>query len=328
MIKTHVIDAGSRYGIHPSWESVKELIEFDLFEVDKTENDRLKKKYRNSPNVNCHNMALWSESGPLNFNITKHKGLITTLTPDKDYLQKTEYWQDEWQVEGVFQIQATTIDTLAQEKSIHFLKLDTEGSELQILKGGVNTIQNSVLGIRCEVFFTPCLENVPLFGEIDEFMRTQGFELLNLDYRGKGAAQSAFADPEAYGKLVSSDGVWIRPIREIFSGPTENVVENVLRLSLFLLLNSASDLAVNLLCNSTKKGITFANYEEDPLFLNIKRKIQLLFKKLSYLPSMSLIEIDKTNQQIFGEKFPTLNRFWESDEDLIPPHTEWTMQKG
>ena len=185
MIKTHVIDAGSRYGIHPSWESVKELIEFDLFEVDKTENDRLKKKYRNSPNVNCHNMALWSESGPLNFNITKHKGLITTLTPDKDYLQKTEYWQDEWQVEGVFQIQATTIDTLAQEKPIHFLKLDTEGSELQILKGGVNTIQNSVLGIRCEVFLLLVLRMSHFLVKLTNSCVLRGLSYLTWTIAGK-----------------------------------------------------------------------------------------------------------------------------------------------
>lgn len=59
-----------------------------------------------------------------------------------------------------------------------FLKIDTQGSELSILKGASNTLQ-SVLGLEIEVEFLPLYKDQPLFGEICTFLSNHEFEFID-----------------------------------------------------------------------------------------------------------------------------------------------------
>ena len=41
MLNCVVVDAGARYGLHPSWAELRGIAEFHLFEMDADEADRL-----------------------------------------------------------------------------------------------------------------------------------------------------------------------------------------------------------------------------------------------------------------------------------------------
>ncbi len=41
-----VIDAGARYGLHPTWSDLRGLVEFHLFEMDDVESGRLEQRYQ------------------------------------------------------------------------------------------------------------------------------------------------------------------------------------------------------------------------------------------------------------------------------------------
>jgi FkbM family methyltransferase len=56
------------------------------------------------------------------------------------------------------------------------LTLDTQGSELEILRGGRKTLAAHVLAVVMEVEFAPLYRDQPLFGAVLEFMAGQGFE--------------------------------------------------------------------------------------------------------------------------------------------------------
>jgi FkbM family methyltransferase len=115
-------------------------------------------------------------------------------------------------------VETLTLDTVTldevikREKSKNipspdFLSLDTQGSELEILKGGKIAIQNTVVAIATEVSFTQIYERQPLFGEITNYLNEIGFDLASLEtfntessshrtpvgMRGKGFAQSGEA---------------------------------------------------------------------------------------------------------------------------------------
>ena len=106
----------------------------------------------------------------------------------------------------------TLDEVIKREKSKNipspdFLSLDTQGSELEILKGGKIAIQNTVVAIATEVSFTQIYERQPLFGEIAEYLNEIGFDLASLEIfntesnshrapvglRGKGFTQSGEA---------------------------------------------------------------------------------------------------------------------------------------
>jgi len=57
-IHTTVIDAGGRFGLHPSWSKFKGELNYHLFEPDKIEADRLIEKYTNRSDVTISNLAL------------------------------------------------------------------------------------------------------------------------------------------------------------------------------------------------------------------------------------------------------------------------------
>ena len=59
-IKINIVDAGARYGIHPNFEELREIADFHLFEVDKDECLRLKKKYKSRKNIKVYNQGLFS----------------------------------------------------------------------------------------------------------------------------------------------------------------------------------------------------------------------------------------------------------------------------
>ena len=64
------------------------------------------------------------------------------------------------------------------------IKIDTQGSELDIIKGGLNLINNSK-GLLLECSLTNCNENAPLFDKVKEYLETINFhqkEILDNHY--------------------------------------------------------------------------------------------------------------------------------------------------
>src|SRR5688572_13763221 len=56
-----------------------------------------------------------------------------------------------------------------------FFSLDTQGSELAILKGARNLVRDSVLGVASEVELLPVYKDQPLFPEVFSYLAAQGF---------------------------------------------------------------------------------------------------------------------------------------------------------
>lgn len=74
-----------------------------------------------------------------------------------------------------------TLDTLFGDKTFDFIKLDTQGSELDIIRGGKELIKkaNTIL-IECSVI--PYNENAPLVDDILTYMREIGFDIQTIVY--------------------------------------------------------------------------------------------------------------------------------------------------
>lgn len=70
----------------------------------------------------------------------------------------------------------TTLDEMFTEDSIFdLIKIDTQGSELDILKGGSTVISNAK-GLLLECSLANCNENAPLFGEIKSYLEENNFQ--------------------------------------------------------------------------------------------------------------------------------------------------------
>jgi FkbM family methyltransferase len=112
-------------------------------------------------------------------------------------------------------VKTTTLDNIVRDnglKFVDFIKLDTQGTELDILKGGPRTVASMAAGMRIEMLFTPLYEGQPLFADVDSYTRAQGFELIDLVHVLRypqcdtgGLDVSASAD-----RVVVADGLYFR----------------------------------------------------------------------------------------------------------------------
>jgi hypothetical protein len=110
---------------------------------------------------------------------------------------------------------------------------------------------------------------------------------------------------------MSTDAVWIVPTERALSGRYGNPLEAAIRLSLFCMLNGATDVALELLLKVSDKQ-ALVQYRGDPIFEELHRQVALLFKELAYVPTFEFSVASEAYEKIFGKKFPQLNEFYES----------------
>jgi FkbM family methyltransferase len=88
----------------------------------------------------------------------------------------------------------TTLDALFPMSVFEFVKIDTQGSELDIMRGGMDLIQRGTRAILMEVSLEPYNEGAPLHDEVVEFMKGIGFPFhKSLGDPGPGQKDICFA---------------------------------------------------------------------------------------------------------------------------------------
>lgn len=131
---------------------------------------------------------------------------------------------------SVINLPVVTLDGYLSEAGFHsvdFMEIDTQGSELDILRGADIFLKKSVLGLRVEVEFSPIYKNQPLFSDVDSFLRPYGFVLFDLSrhrYRRSSAPRSILTKGQLlYGhavymrdyKLLTGVDAWLKTIKLI-----------------------------------------------------------------------------------------------------------------
>jgi FkbM family methyltransferase len=180
-----VVDVGCRWGFAERFLSGECQKSFKIFgfDPDEFECSRLQASYNHMPNgyVTCVPVALGGNPAIRNLYLTKEPA-CSSLHPPIQFLAEKYPALDCIRLQNVVSTRVTTLDLWAQEnylQTIDYIKIDTQGSELEILKGGESIIKTT----RCidiEVEFNPIYEGQTLFGETDTYLRSKGFVLWRL----------------------------------------------------------------------------------------------------------------------------------------------------
>ncbi len=321
-IVTTVIDAGGRYGLHPNWKPFKGELGYYLFEPDSIEVKRLKQKYKaRSKEIFIYGQALGQEAGELEINFFHNRAMSTSCKRYKDRFTFVGEKQKETQVVSKERVPMTTIDDFCQKNKIEldFLKLDTEGTEFQILNGGLSQLKNNVMGVRCEVSFDYVFEGMPMFSTIHEFMLQHDFFLMNLSYKGQGHPLNEFVNVHGqYGVMLDGDAIWMKRKDYLFRSAfkkNQSAAIKALKYAAFCLLNSASDVAVDVLLEARKKhGVNFNSLKGTQLYSFMDIGLHKLFYSLKWQPGQSLKKHHETYHAIFGKDMKGLHEFNQSLE--------------
>jgi FkbM family methyltransferase len=111
-----------------------------------------------------------------NFYVTNTGMTSSLLRPNLKFAQLFNNLAELMQVVATPLIDTVRLDDVAEIRTqgCDFLKLDTQGSEAEILAHASETLKRCLL-IQTEVEFVPLYEDQPLFADVDQLLRGRGF---------------------------------------------------------------------------------------------------------------------------------------------------------
>ena len=172
--KIRLLDIGAAGGIQEIWSPYKNNIDQILFEPHLSSYEILKKK-----NYKVINKGLWIEKKlKHNFFLTKKPECSGILEPNYEYLNNFPN-PERFKIIKTENIETTTLDDEFNSKNCpHFIKIDTEGAELKILKGGESILDN-VLGLVVECFFFNLHKDQCKFEDVKNYLESKNIQFID-----------------------------------------------------------------------------------------------------------------------------------------------------
>jgi FkbM family methyltransferase len=182
-----LLDVGGRFGPLSPFRRIEKELHLFICEADKVEADRLKEQFFKEDlyrEVTVIPDAIDETVGNRTLYLTKKRGLSSLYPPN--FAEINTYFSGEilekWKVDEKVTLPTITLDEASKRydmKDVSFLKLDTQGSELPIMRSGGNFL-DSVVGIYIEIEVKQFYEKQPILGEVQSFLEAKGFTLTEL----------------------------------------------------------------------------------------------------------------------------------------------------
>lgn len=180
------------------------------FEPDQIEYARLcqqeKKGYSYFP------IAVGKDSETRTLYLTRNPECSSLLEPNYAFFGSFTDCAPQIEVMETREVRTVALDSYLPTVGIHhidFLKLDTQGTELEILQGAESFLSSSILGLKVEVEFSPMYLDQPLFADVDAYIRQFGFMLFDL-LRHRYRRQSYPRDLDTRGQLLYGDAFYLK----------------------------------------------------------------------------------------------------------------------
>lgn len=128
------------------------------------------------------NTALSDRAGRSELFVTRQQTNTSMLPPNMELIRDLAYREEDFEVTSSVEIDCETLDAVCSREDVwpDILKIDTQGSELAILRGASNCLSRSLVAVEIEVEFLPLYRGQPLFADVHAFMTGAGYRLMDL----------------------------------------------------------------------------------------------------------------------------------------------------
>lgn len=210
-----ILDVGARDGIGWPWNKLnKDFVDLILVEPDPEEATIIEGKLNKIQKSIVVPSAFWDEKKSMTLNLNKSPGTSSIFNSNLAFLDQFSD-SDRYRVEKNIKVECNTIDNLIENNQMphfDFAKIDIQGGELAVLKGGECYIKSNAVGIEIEVEFAEMYVNQPLFAEIDIYVRnTLGLELWDLS-KAHWKYLNDFKLGPSKGRLIFGNALYLRPL--------------------------------------------------------------------------------------------------------------------
>jgi hypothetical protein len=294
-----VLDVGCRYGVFDLFKKNISLLDLHMVDVDKDEINRLKKKYKKFKNIKFYNYFLTKDSSEVDVNFSLHKGYISSKKINPDSIWFSLIRKNEKKITNVLKNKAIkSKDFIVKlNKDISIIKLDIEGSELDLLLGLENKI-NDIKAIVMESHLENTYINGSGFDATHRYLLDKSFFLASMKLNKH---KLNIFHNEHDSLPLSANTIYLKN-----SFMQEPSFENI---KICYLLNFPG-----VMFNIIKKNYKIIIMNKDDIFFNpIKKYIGLLLKNKQDEPYFNNKKANNIFFKIFKEKLPTLSDFNEND---------------
>ena len=201
--------------------------------------------------------------------ICQASGMTSTLKPNNQVLDHFQGYPIWGKVKSIEEIDTVRLDDVSEITKIDWLKIDIQGGELNVFKNAETKLKNALV-IQTEVNFIQLYENQPLFAEIDQWMRANGFMLHTLlEQRRRLYAPMKINGGihQGINQLTTADAVYIKDINR-----ASELTEDEVKKMAFILHEAygSYDLSLRLIKNFLGEGV------ENKYIKKIKKQLPLI----------------------------------------------------
>jgi len=263
------------------------MVQNSIFDADEDSEEVIRLK---NPNAKIYSICLDEKKRLRKFFLNKNRYTSSFLEPHHNNLNfyqdingKNMLLSDACEKEKIIEVQTFSLDELKINKkidNIDFISLDTQGSELDILKGAKNCLTQTIIAIQLEVSLIDFYKEGTTFFLADNFLKENNFllysfEPLNVNFFGN--------IPSDFIKKKFPSQAEVLYILDYRSITNDAKLE---KLGFFCLLYGYTDIAYQII-NSLK----YKNYKfySDKQYLNFINE----FHKLVKAPDMTKFENDE-----------------------------------
>ncbi len=211
-----MVDVGARGDVDVALAQLAGVTKVLGFEPDRTEAVRLLAAGKGPwAGFDIEMVALGEQAGPATLHLAVEPNNHSLRAPNKAFIER--YGMEKFFPVGSESLDTVTLDHVLFERRggeagwAEFLKVDTQGTELEIMKGGLRTLDERTLVVVCEVEFAPIYTGQALFSDVELFMRDRGFDFFG--FSELHARSRKRLDKKIYGgreRMLWSDGIFIK----------------------------------------------------------------------------------------------------------------------
>ena len=261
-----IADVGARGGIAPMWKPLTQWANFIGFDPDENECANLNRLF---DRVTFYPVALHDHDGEDKFCVTRSPFCHGHFGVNKSYYGRFPSYPIN-EVLNEQTMKYNTFDKFADQYElghVDFIKIDTEGSELAVLRGAKGSLESrQVIGVLSELWWDPHIKNQPSFAEMDIFLREAGFFLFDIVTHRyprstlpighlvlskiEGTLHVSAPKWNEHGQILTGDALYLRdPIVDL-SGPNPSPFKwddvSILKMIALLDMFNYSDAAIEL----------------------------------------------------------------------------------
>lgn len=180
--KINILDIGAAGGIIDEFLYLNKISQFYGFEPRKDEAEKLNDSTPDNQKYFSHAL---SDKEQVKIFYNSHSASTSGFYPDDNFFNSRFVDKTNNQIIDETKVECITLNSIMSKfnNRIDIIKLDTEGSELEILKGATECLENTLM-ILTECHFSKFQKkNNQHFSKIDEFIQNHNFFLYDIDQK-------------------------------------------------------------------------------------------------------------------------------------------------